>query len=611
MKRRKIVGYMKSFAVIVLVLTLLTGCSFSFDDWYFINGKWKEDFGYSAVDEDLSFDDFLNELFAEAVNTDTMTLHFFLADPERAGIIPGPVTLGTFEAVDVKENLESIKACRRQLAIYSREELTEEQQITMDILQEYLDMLEKDNRMQYYYEPLKQGMGIHASLPYSFAEYTFYDKEDVEDYLVLLGETDAYFESVMVFERQKAAEGLFMPDENLDIVLEECADFLDASEEDFFLRSSFAERLEELGGLTEEEKADYIGRNDTLLKSDFVKAYELLIEELKEMRGEGKNDQGLCYYPEGREYYEFLIESNIGSTYGSVDNLADALYEDVLDIVNEARNILYGGDDSVLNEVMQEIPETRGPEEILNDLRTKYAEDFPIAAESGCRIKKVSPSMEDMMNPAFYMIPVIDRHDQNVIYINEKKLSEGVYDLYTVLAHEGYPGHLYQNLMYYEKERSPFRAVMQYSGYSEGWGTYAELYSYRWKDNLSEGARRVNCLTERLNMAFSAYVDICINYYGMSREEALELCEDWLGIDDEDVVNDLYAYVISDPAGYLDYYIGYMEIQKMAGRAENVLGENFSVKEFHRFIMDFGPAPFHVMQPYFEEWLNEQKEAAF
>ncbi len=556
---------------------------------------------------DLSFDEFLDALFQEAANADTLTLHFFLTDPEKAGIEPGPVTLGRVEGAK-EEELESIALLGEILESYPREELSREQRITADILTEYLDCLEKDFEMQYYFEIFNQGMGLHVSLPYALAEYVFYDEQDVEDYLTLLQDLDAYYRSALDWERQKAEEGLFISDESLDAVLEECRVYLWDGEEDFFLRESFRERLEELEGLTEAEIRSYMERHDKILKEDFTAAYRNLIDGLEELRGSGTNDKGLYYYPRGKEYYEYLIECNIGMTYESVEELFEVIHQDVLDILEEVRDILYGeGKEGVLEEVTRKREVTETPEEMLEDLRRRILEDFPNAEGSDYRIKKVTPSMEDVTSPAFYMIPPLDRYDRNVIYLNDKTLKEQSYNVYSVLAHEGFPGHLYQNLLYHGNPHSRLRAVMQYTGYSEGWGTYAELYSYRWMEEQSEDAREANYLMARLNLAYAAYLDIAIHYYGWDETEVQKFCQEWMGIDSKEAVDSLYDYIIGNPAGYLDYYVGYLEILKLRDRAQEALGDRYQTKAFHQFVMEFGPAPFTVIRPYLEEWIEGQR----
>lgn len=642
---------MKRIQVFVCLLTvagLLCGCSFQWNKWYVLDGQqaWREWFGGAGEDserseiaekddaseadgegtdkqnslwdnaqqygfsEDMSFDEFTEYLFRDAVNTDTLNLHFYLTDPESYGITPGPVTLGSFEAADSEENQAAIDACREQLESYQTQEMDRDQQITMDLLNAYLDLCEKDMEFEYYYEPLGAGSGLHASMPYVMAEYAFYDRQDVEDYLELMTQMEDYFQGVLAWERERASRGLFMTDTALDMVLEECEAYLWDGKSEFFLKESFAERLDGLTELTAEEKQAYIKRNDEVLREEFADAYKSLIAGLKKLRGSAVNEQGLCYLEKGKEYYEYLIESNIGMTYADVNELYISLGEEVDGLGRQMNQILYSGGEALWNEWAQGYTDEREPEEILVRLEQCVKEDFPELGSNEYQIKKVEESMEELMNPAFYMIPPIDAFDQNAIYINEYKLGDGDCNLFAVLAHEGYPGHLYQNMYFNSMDYCNFRKILQFTGYSEGWATYVEYYSYRWMTEKSAAVNMLEMIYDQLNLALSAFMDIGIHYFGWSLEDTAGFCQQMLGFgkEDMDIVEEIYNYILCDPAGYLDYYVGYLEIRKMAEQAQEELGSLYDVKEFHRFILEFGPATFTVMQPYFEEWIEEQKE---
>ena len=612
---------------LILAAVFLTGCSYTqelFKDWKLPvedraveSSQSGEESGAKRDSADASpwkkgdelrpgtmdFDDFLESLFLDSATSNTLNLHFYFADPEGYGITPGPVTFGEFGYEDKELSAQSIEECRRYLERYSREDMDQDQRISADLLDAYLDISERDLEFDYYFEPFKPGMGVHVSLPYSLAEYVFYDEQDVEDYLELLSLFEEYFGKVLEWEGKKAAEGLFMTDERLDTVLEECRAYLWDGQEEFFLNETFYERLEEVPGLTEEEKDAYRKEEEQILKTDFTSAYGLLIDGLEGLRGSGVNDKGVCYFPKGQEYYVYLIDSNIGMTYDTVDELYQAVGEEIIGIYNQVYAI-YEEDESLWEqEEYVEREDDRSPEEMLEDLRERIGEDFPEAPDSSYQVKKVPKSMEEYMNPAFYMIPPVDRYNENVIYINEGQMKEGTDGLYTTLAHEGYPGHLYQSV-YFGSKGCNFRKMLDFTGYSEGWGTYAEYYSCRWLDGMTDAQKDLYCLSERLNLAISALLDIGINYYGWTREETEQMCENLTGASSEKIVENVYPYIISDPGGYLDYYVGYMEIVKMADTARETLGAGFDIREFHRFLLDFGPAPFTVIQPYFQEWMD-------
>ena len=63
--------------------------------------------------------------------------------------------------------------------------------------------------------------------------------------------------------------------------------------------------------------------------------------------------------------------------------------------------------------------------------------------------------------------------------------------------------------------------------------------------------------------------------------------------------------MVENPANYLEYYVGYLEILNMRKAAEKAQGLKFNAKAFHQFILETGPAPFTVLKIYFQNWLQQ------
>ena len=118
------------------------------------------------------------------------------------------------------------------------------------------------------------------------------------------------------------------------------------------------------------------------------------------------------------------------------------------------------------------------PKEILSYLQETIYNDFPeLKEEVNCNIKEVHKSLQDHLSPAFYLTPALDKCDENNIYINRGGNND-MSTIFTTLAHEGYPGHLYQHVYFNQQNPNPIRSLLNFSGYSEGWATYCEMYSY-------------------------------------------------------------------------------------------------------------------------------------
>ena len=139
-----------------------------------------------------------------------------------------------------------------------------------------------------------------ASSPNSLSflsEYTFYRKQDVDDYLSLLSSIDTYYDSLIAFETERAQADLGMCDTVIDNIIRSCNAYLIDADHSF-MAETFSSRLDEMGGLSDQEKADYKAKNKKAIDEHFVPAYERLISGLESLKGTGSNDKGLYYYPE-------------------------------------------------------------------------------------------------------------------------------------------------------------------------------------------------------------------------------------------------------------------------------------------------------------------------
>ena len=104
-----------------------------------------------------------------------------------------------------------------------------------------------------------------------------------------------------------------------------------------------------------------------------------------------------------------------------------------------------------------------------------------------------------------------------------------------------------------------------------------------------------------INMGVTALLDLYIHYYGWDEETTEEYLAEVMGIYDKEMVGDIYLQIVGSPGNYMKYYLGYLKIADMRQEAEEKLGENFSEMEFHKFLLDMGPAPFSIIKKYFEE----------
>lgn len=544
----------------------------------------------SSNSMDEQFETFTKTLFCQEVSGDSISLHFNLKDPESYGILDAPVTFGTFSSSPASSGA-SLENTLAALDRFSPKKLSEENQFTWRILDSYLKTALSCSEYLLYEEPLSPLTGIQSQLPVLLSEFTFETTEDIDTYLSLLSTMSDYFQSLIDFEQAKSEAGLFMSDARVDAVIQECQDFVSMGD-DHYLLSSFEERIEEMGTLSESEHTLYTTKNKDLLTTQVFPAYQILIDGLTSLKGSGTSDTGLCSLPNGKNCYEAFLKQEIG-TNRSVEELERLATSQIISDMKEMKTALPASG-IMADVVLQE----SSPESILLELKQKMEPSFPDIPEVSFTVKQVPTSTQEYLSPAFYLIPPIDDTTQNTIYINPRHEMEGL-NLFTTLAHEGYPGHLYQTTYFLSQDPDPIRTVLNFGGYVEGWATYTEMMSY-YLAPISKEEAIIQQKNASIILGLYALADIGIHEKGWSEEDTLAFFSQY-GIGDKDSISQIYQLILGDPANYAKYYFGYLEFLELKKEAMTRWGENFSQKRFHKFVLDIGPAPFDLIREELEK----------
>lgn len=572
LKHRKKIFLILPCCLLVILISFLSG-----------NAFWSS---LHAESSDRQFRTFTRSLFQTEVSANTISLHYTLRSPSDYGIADLPATYGSLSSDPVAAKA-SVRNVLSSLQEFDPDTLSSENALTFKILDTYLKNASTGTDYLLYQEPLGPVSGIHTQLPVLLSEYSFYDTQDVETYLALLKETPSYFDSVIRFEQKKAASGLFMPDYQADSVLDTCQSFIDMGKENYLV-STFNERITSLDLLPENKKDSFQKENMKLVTEEIYPAYQNLITAIKSLKGKGMNEQGLSHFPYGKKYYEYLVRQTTGCNE-SISRLRLMTRAQILEDLSAMQKILFPADAAL---TQASVLEQTSPDSMLDDLRSKITDTFPKIPDVDFQVKYVPESMQDYLSPAFYMIPAIDNLTENVIYINNGQTASGL-NLYTTLAHEGYPGHLYQTVYFSASEPDPIRSILDFGGYVEGWATYAEMMSY-YLAPLPKTEASLLQKNSSVILGLYALADMGIHYDGWSVTDTVRFFSDY-GINDPNAVQSVYKLIIGSPANYLKYYIGYLKFYELKKEMADAMGNQFSQKEFHRAVLDVGPAPFEIV----------------
>ena len=603
---------------------------------------------------------YTDQLFAREMSQSCLNLHYTLADPASCGITRYSTSLGSFDTSQISMQYVTLENRLKKLDSFPFQDLSLKNRLAYDVLRLALGTDLSGGNYYQLNEVLSPTLGTQAQLPILLAEYTFRTEQDIQDYLKLLSSVDKYFQGIISFERLKSREGTFMSDTTADRVISQCQAFIRDPDSNY-LDSIFRDKIQSFPSLSEKKQNAYIELHSQLIRETLIPAYENLIQGLSELKGTGGNSGGLCGFSGGKEYYEYLLKSNCG-LYDSVPQIQTRLLAQLqADVVESsqllaqhpqlasritqaasapaavsAASILSGSGNSAWetsgsgsdqessgsscsdqepsggsaddhsgsssgtsDQVSDSSSGSSSPEDILEILKEKLKADFPDAPAASYEIKSVHEDLEEYLSPAFYLTPPIDTLSPNAIYINGHADLSGS-ELFTTLAHEGFPGHLYQTVTFASTKSPNIRHMMNMGGYVEGWATYVESYAYQYQEQ-EEALSRLQWLNRSLNLCIYSLLDTGIHYDGWTLDKTSRFLSGF-GITDPETTAEIYQVIVEDPTNYLKYYMGCLSFMDLRDEQMEALGNEFDLKGFHQAVLEIGPCQFPVLEKYVKVW---------
>lgn len=557
-----------------------------------------------------SFSTFSDALFSYEVSSDSITKSYTLKNPENYQIPRLSPVLSTFSSHTYEQSLETqehfISMLQDKLQDFSKDNLTDRDHFTLTLLNKTFSLQQDLTAYPYYEELLGPTSGVASNLPVTLGEYPIHNQSEADTYLQLIKQIPGYFDQIISYEKQRQKMGYTTPSflrisakDSLDTIL----DGFETDDNSFI--DTFEERIAQIRELSVTEKEKLNRKNKKYVEKYIIPSYKklrLFIQsEIKKDESQICEDKayGLSTLPEGRTYYTLLIKEKTGS-YRSINELIEMVDESLHNTLNQVRALALTNQEEYLYYCNNELESFyESPKHTLEALSLMIREDYPSLTHNPTyEIKNVSNSLAPSLSPAFYMIPPIDDYTNNTIYINPLFTSKEKGNLFTTLAHEGFPGHLYQTVFFNESDPHPLRQILNYPGYVEGWATYVELDSYNYLDypNDSEVLKKLYQADTIINLAISSRIDLGVHYENWTLKNVEQYFEE-NGFKSYYAQN-LLSYVLDNPANYLSYFIGYLELEQLEQEYREEKMNHFSEKEFHEKVLNAGPCDFETLKKY-------------
>lgn len=376
--------------------------------------------------------------------------------------------------------------------------------------------------------------------------------EDAENYILILEDLDRYYDEICEFEEERAEYGYASTS---DVYMDVAASFdaLVAQEDDCFLYESFAAKVNAIPGIAPELAADIIARHDQAMHEVVFPEFEECSERMAALAVYDGAQQGVCAYDGGQAYYTVLFmeyansTKTIEETTTQLDAMIDALYSNLM-------LIAMNSDRSWVDEYMNHDYSMGDTDANLAYLEEVIRSDFPDLPEHEYYLRDVPEALQENFSPAAYLGFHLDRFDSNLIITNQSQVTDtfGV-----TCAHEGYPGHMFQSVYTRSHCEHPYLYLNDSVGYTEGWATYVENYSFRYFVE-NESAGTAVQIEDEFNVLLFARLDIGINYEGWDLQDCLDYYASVFGSSDGMDFSRMYEIVTNQPGYGVKYGIGFV-----------------------------------------------------
>ena len=585
-------------------------------------------YGIMIIDypENEEFEKYMDEFLVALLEGDQRSINFLFKNPEDYGLSHYEALLPTYESnFSYEEDRAMIKSIIDELKQFENEQLNLEQKDTYEIVLRYLNYLysftENMNYMSNSY--LGSYLGFQCNLPLELAEYKFRNEQDIKDFISYLNHSLEAFKTYVEYTKDQIKYGYPMADNVIDNIVSSANEFVTMGEENFLI-TIFNEKIDNISfNLVDYTESEYKEQAKTAVLGPLTNAYKYLEETLPSLKGNCTTPSGLAGYgDEGVEYYLLEMSNVLGfneidgdELFNFVEDKFDEIYNKINNVAMKAMNLSQSEYMKFYNAVINGTPNfsNKSFEEVVNDFKYLSSTFVPQLSEMpNITIKNVPDALTDSFSPAAYFVSPIDETKEEVIYLNQAYTNDYNY-IFTTLAHEGYPGHLYQNVYTKSLDINDVRRIIKCDGYVEGWATYVEIESYKYSStyNISTAlsiASEYLALDNAFSLAVNALFDLCIHYKGMNVEEVTEYLNSMLGgnYTSEDFI-DAYNQICEIPTNMSTYAISYFILDELRSYAQDELDDNFNIIEFNKTILDLGSAPLEMVVEEVYEYVNDLK----
>lgn len=503
-------------------------------------------------------------------------------DPEKVGITGIDATKAWGSVITTKDKYPEKKAFyekqRDLLLEIDYETLSNDDRICYDKM---LYDIEENiycysfTAFEYYTMIFNSLVGPQCEVLFLLDVFTFENIKDAENYILVLKDIDRYYDEMCEYEEIRAKYGFASSPQSYEDAAVSF-DNLVEQKDDCFLYQTFEERLDKIPGLSSADRARLIKENEDAMKNVVFPEFEECAKRMRALKSAGGRDAGLSEYRGGDAYLAVLSRLQTNSS-ATVEESIRTL-ESEIDRLERERKELRSRISEWRSEYSSHKYSKGDVNKNLDYLRNAVKKDFPNIPSHQYYLMEVPKALEDNFSPAAFLGFHLDNFDSNMIIVNNKNVDK---DFGVTVAHEGYPGHMFQSLYTRANTKHVYMYVSGSTGYKEGWAVYCENYSMRYfsGNGMSDAAKYAKNEND-IMMLLETRVDYGIHAEGWTIEDCVSYMNSHGLLVTKSSLKRIYTLLVCDPCYYVKYGMGYVWTSKVMDNMRNQY-PNASDKQIH------------------------------
>ena len=494
---------------------------------------------------------------------------------------------------------------------YDRDTLDASGKISYDAYRWFLqDKVDEEPFFRHRFLATYSNFGIQEQTRRFFTDlHPVATRRDAENYIARLLLVQEKFDHVTLRLLRQRDAGIVEPSLTIGVAIGQVSSIAGLTPNSTPYYTAFRDKLSAIEALDEEERRALLLAASAAIRTNVLPAYNRLLLVLRQLQSQAPTAIGVGQYPDGRRFYAYALRHH------TTTNLTPAeihqLGREELDRIHHEMRLIFDElgypQDESLEQLFARVAADGGEIKAEEAIAT-FEELVDFAAERLPEAFDVFPKASVVVIGGefggFYISPSFDGSRPGAFYAGTTE-DLPFFDMPSLTFHETLPGHHYQIAIARELDLPPFRQLLHFTGYIEGWGLYAERLAGElgWYEGDPYG--KLGQLRFEALRAARLVMDTGIHWLGWSFEQAAEFNNVNVGSSIGSSQGAAGRYSVW-PGQATAYMVGMLKIVELRQRAMDALADDFDLREFHRVVIGNGALPLAVLETVVDNYIAER-----